>query len=105
MENLNFMNPGVLSIKGSINPNVSLENIFGSQNNQIPRIQKVIFNYPATIIFWKDGTKTVTRVHEEHGDRWMPEFGIAMCYMKKIFGGYDKFMKVVNKNLEKNNQF
>lgn len=26
-----------------------------------PRIKKVIFNYPATIVLWNDGTKTVVK--------------------------------------------
>ena len=50
----------------------------------IPEIRRVIFNYPATIILWCDGTKTVVKLME--GDTWDPEKGFAMAYLKKILG-------------------
>lgn len=43
-------------------------------------IEKVIFNNPATIVFWKDGTKTVVKVCNEKFD---PEKGLAMAIAKK----------------------
>ena len=50
----------------------------------IPEIEKVIFNDPATIVFWKDGTKTVVKVKPgEKFDKWT---GLAMASMKKIHG-------------------
>ena len=49
-----------------------------------PEVKKVIFNDPATIILWVDGTKTVVKCSE--GDEYDPEKGLAFCYMKKIFG-------------------
>lgn len=50
----------------------------------IPEIEKVIFNDPATIILWKDGTKTVVKVKPgEKFDKWT---GFAMAYMKKLKG-------------------
>ena len=50
----------------------------------ITEIEKVIFNDPATIVFWKDGTKTVVKVKPgEKFDKWT---GLAMAYMKKIHG-------------------
>lgn len=49
-----------------------------------PKIEKVIFNDPATIILWKDGTKTVVKVKPgEKFDKWT---GFAMAYMKKLKG-------------------
>lgn len=47
-------------------------------------IKKVIFNDPATIVYWSDGTKTVVkRSDEEKGfDR---EKGLAMAILKKIW--------------------
>lgn len=50
------------------------------------RIEKVIFHDPATIVYWKDKTKTVVKVHGEAYDR---EKGLAMCIAKKVLG--DKF--------------
>jgi len=48
------------------------------------RIEKVIFNDPATIVIWKDKSKTVVKCHNEDFDR---EKGLAMCIAKKLFGG------------------
>lgn len=50
------------------------------------RIKNVIFNPPATIVFWADGTKTVVKAHGEEFD---PEKGLAMAIAKKVLGtGY-----------------
>lgn len=40
-------------------------------------IKKVIFNDPATIVFWKDGTKTIVKCQE--GAAFDPEKGLAMA--------------------------
>ena len=45
------------------------------------QIDKVIFNDPATIVIWKDKTKTVVKRHNEPYDR---EKGLAMCIAKKV---------------------
>ena len=47
-------------------------------------VKKVIFNDPATIVLWKDGTKTVVTCQE--GDVFDPEKGLALCFMKKALG-------------------
>ena len=48
-------------------------------------ITNVIFNNPATIVFWSDGTKTVVKCDER--DDFDPEKGLAMAICKKHFGG------------------
>lgn len=59
--------------------------------------EKVIFNDPATIVFWKDGTKTVVKCME--GDIYNPEVGLAMCVCKKVFDKkYHKFFKHYTKD-------
>ena len=45
-------------------------------------IKDVIFNNPATIVFWSDGTKTVCTCSE--ADTYDPEKGLALCCMKKL---------------------
>lgn len=45
-------------------------------------IKDVIFNDPATIVFWSDGTKTVCTCSE--ADTYDPEKGLALCCMKKL---------------------
>ena len=49
-----------------------------------PKIKKVIFNYPATIIIWSDKTKTVVKC--KAGDMWDPEKGFVMAYLTKVMG-------------------
>ena len=53
----------------------------------VPEIERVIFNGPATIVFWSDSTKTVVKCME--GEEFDEEKGIAMAFMKKLYGkGY-----------------
>ena len=47
-------------------------------------ISKVIFNDPATIILWRDGSKTVVKCCED--DTFDYEKGMAMAICKKIMG-------------------
>lgn len=47
-------------------------------------IEKVIFNPPATIVFWLDGTKTVVKCKE--GEEFSEWAGIALCLAKKLYG-------------------
>ena len=49
-----------------------------------PFIKKVIFNDPATIVFWSDGSKTVVKCQD--GDIYDPEKGLAMAISKKALG-------------------
>lgn len=53
-------------------------------NSCKPTVKKVIFNDPATIVMWSDGTKTVVKCGEN--DIFDPEKGVAMCCMKKLLG-------------------
>lgn len=50
----------------------------------VPSIKKVIFNYPATIVLWNDGSKTVVKCQD--GDIYDPEKGLAMAISKKALG-------------------
>jgi len=56
--------------------------------------KKVIFNDPATIVYWPDGSKTVVKSENESFD---PEKGLAMAIAKKYLGNegnyYDVFRK------------
>lgn len=48
-------------------------------------LKKVIYNSPATIAFWSDGTKTVCKCDPR--DEYDPEKGLLLCQMKKMYGG------------------
>ena len=67
----------------------------------LPSIKNVVFNNPATIIFWEDGTKTIVKAME--ADTYDPEFGFAMCICKKALGDQYKktFKKYVSPELKK----
>jgi len=56
---------------------------------RLPEIEDVIFNDPATIVFWSDGTKTVVKCQED--DEWDPEKGLAMAISKKALGNKGNF--------------
>jgi hypothetical protein len=49
-----------------------------------PEIKRVVFNEPATIVFWSDNTKTVVKCQD--GDIYDPEKGLAMAIAKKYLG-------------------
>ena len=78
---------------------LTLENWIKFDNDYIidrkEDIEKVIFNDPATIVYSKDGTKTVVKCQE--GDTYDKEKGLAMCVAKKFFGNKGNFNKVFNK--------
>lgn len=66
------------------------------------RIKKVIFNKPAVIVFWKDGTKTIVKCGEK--EKWDPEKGLAMAISRKALGnGYD-YYDIFEKFLPKGNK-
>ena len=50
------------------------------KSEMLDKINNVIFNKPATIVFWADGTKTVVKCENENFD---PEKGLAMAIVKK----------------------
>lgn len=45
-------------------------------------VKKVIFNYPATIVYWNDGDKTVVKCNDS--DVWSRWAGFAMAVCKKL---------------------
>lgn len=57
-----------------------------------PEVTKVIFNNPATVVFWSDGTKTVVKCSEN--DTFDPEIGLAMAICKKAFGNTGAYNNV-----------
>ena len=65
-------------------------------------IDKVIYNDPATIVMWKDGSKTVVKTC--NGEAFDPEKGLAMAMSKKILGNrgnyYNTFKKWLPKETE-----
>lgn len=58
-------------------------------------IKKVIFNSPATIVFWMDGTKTVVKAQGD--DIFDPEKGLAMAISKKALGNKGNYCNELKK--------
>lgn len=58
-------------------------------------IKNVIFNDPATIVFWADGTKTVVKAQEN--DWFDPEKGLAMAIAKKVYGNQGNYYNKLKK--------
>ena len=67
-------------------------------NRRVPLIKKVIFNDPATVVIWEDGTKTVVKCGE--GDEYSKELGLAMCITKKALGNKGNYNKEFKKWLK-----
>ena len=62
-------------------------------------IKNVIFNPPATIVFWNDGTKTVVKCQND--EAFDPEKGLAMAIAKKHFGNKGSYCNQIRKWTEK----
>lgn len=58
-------------------------------------IDKVIYNKPATIVIWKDGTKTVVKCRED--DKFDKEKGLSMCITKKLLGNNGRYYEIFKK--------
>lgn len=56
-------------------------------------IKNVIFNPPATIVYWEDGSKTVVKCQE--GDEFDPEKGIAMAFFKRMHGNKGHYFEQI----------
>ena len=64
-----------------------------------PQIKKLIFNPPATIVFWNDGTKTVVKC--QNYEEFDPEKGLAMAFFKKMHGNKGHYFEEIKKWTEK----
>ena len=71
------------TLKNAINSVYGLNSALRDVRNKQDLIKDVIFNNPATIVYWVDGTKTVVKAHNEKFD---PEKGLAMAICKRFLG-------------------
>lgn len=75
------------------------EAIRDGRNDYIFSIKKVIFNDPATVVYWENGEKTVVKC--QNGETFDPEKGLAMAISKRALGDcheyYETFKKYVGK--------
>ena len=70
-------------------------------------IKKIMYKPPATIVFWNDGTKTVSVCEKE--DAYNKELGFALCVLKKKYDNktvhemLEKYVHMANEYSEKDN--
>ena len=72
-----------IKVDATLSPFSCTSNYCVPTASQPLEIVNVIFNSPATIVFWSDNTKTVVKAVDEPYD---PEKGIAMAIAKKMLG-------------------
>jgi len=60
---------------------------------------KIIYNEDKTIVYWNDGTKTVSKASEN--EVVDPEIGFAICLMKKMYGKKINKKKLYRKMIAK----
>ena len=77
-----------------------VKNIYGIPNEGMVypvEIEKVIFNDPATIVLWSDGSKTVVKCTNEEFDK---EKGLAMAICKRVLGNKGNYFNEFRKWIE-----
>ena len=63
-------------------------------NSMVPN--QIIFNPPATIVFWKDGTKTVVKCAE--GEKFDPYTGFCYAFTEHFLGSISHIKKLCRKS-------
>ena len=58
-------------------------------------VKKIIYNPPATIVFWEDGSKTVVKYSQY--DEYNLYFGFLAALAKKVYGNPSRVRKIVDK--------
>ena len=57
------------------------------------QVRNVIFNPPATIVFWEDGMKTVVKCAKD--DTYDPERGFELAFLKRVLGSGSALRKLI----------
>lgn len=65
-----------------------------------PKVDRIIFNNPATIVFWKDGTKTVVKTSED--SEFSYYWGFCAALAEKVFGSNHAVKTIIRKNCNLN---
>ena len=77
------------------------EEVFKKEAATMPAaiIKKVIFNPPATVVYWSDGSKTVVKCNVK--DNFDPEKGLAMAVAKRCAGNHGAYYAEIRHWVEK----
>lgn len=76
----------------------TISEISCSSKNHWIEVDKVYFNNPATVVIWKDGTKTIVKA--QNNEPYDKEKGLAMCFMKKAMGNTGNFNDKMNELID-----
>jgi hypothetical protein len=79
---------------------VNVENLVINKGVRKGDIVDVKFSDPATIVFWRDGTKTVVKAINEPFDK---EKGLAMAIAKKTLGNHGNYYNEFSKWIKEDN--
>ena len=79
-----------------------IRDCMGFHWSNIPGIKDVIFNPPATIILWYDGSKTIVKCQND--ENFDPEKGMAMALVKKFFGDKGRYYEVFKRFIPENKE-
>lgn len=86
------------AMKASVDFFAKLANI----GTSTPRITKIIFSGPVTIVFWRDGSKTMVRRSDD--DKYDREAAVTYAIAKRMFGNNTRIHKEIDKFAKSNAQ-
>lgn len=69
---------------------------FSIEYKTIPKVKKIIYHDPATIVFWEDGTKTVVKRMEDQ--EFSKYYGFLAALAKKCYGNNSKVQRIIERN-------
>lgn len=58
-------------------------------------VKKIIYSYPATIVFWEDGTKTIVKCSQD--DEYSEYYGFLAALAKKVYGNPTRVRKIIER--------
>jgi len=71
---------------------------WGEVGEEMPKIERIVYNNPATIVWFADGEKVIVKCHNEKFDK---EKGVAMAIARKLYTR-SEFMRMVERGTEQN---
>ncbi len=61
---------------------------------ETPKVKRIIYNNPATIVFWTDGTKTVVKCMKDQP--YSEYYGFLCALGKKIYGSNSALNRLID---------
>lgn len=77
-----------------------IEELEEEEQNNYLAYARIIFNDPATIVIWADGTRTVVKACKE--DKFNKEVGLKTALLQRVFG--KEIDKEINKIVDEDNK-